>query len=73
MGEGFAADEIEADGVYVMERPETAPRVPPARCLRGEAIDIVRVYRIAEFIHALWLCRAGEFCAIGYAEAAPLR
>ena len=47
----LAADEIEAGGVYPMEGAEAALRVPPARALRGEAIDVRPVYRVAEFIH----------------------
>src|SRR4051794_12913311 len=61
MSEEFASDEIDADGVYLVERPEAAPRVPPARRLRGEAIDIVPVYRVAEFSHAVRPCHAGTF------------
>src|SRR3954447_14688798 len=60
MSEEFASDEIDADGVYLVERPKAAPRVPPARRLRGEAIDIVPVYRVAEFTHAVWLCHTWD-------------
>ena len=71
MREQFAADEIEADGVYLVERPKAAPRVPPARRLRGEAIDVLPVYRSAEFTHAVGPCISGAFhasgtCAIGW-------
>jgi hypothetical protein len=65
MGEELASDEIDADGVYLVERPKAAPRIPPARRLRGEAIDIMPVYRIAEFSHAVRICHAWRFCASG--------
>jgi hypothetical protein len=68
MREHFAADEIDADGVYLVERPKAAPRVPPARRLRGEAIDIVPVYRVAEFGHAVGLCHIGPCHAEGLAR-----
>ena len=45
------ADEIDAGGVYPVERPKAARWVPPVRTLRGEAIDILRVYGVAEFSH----------------------
>jgi hypothetical protein len=53
MREQLAADEIDADGIYSMERAKAAPRVPPARALRGKAIDIPTVYGVPEFIHPL--------------------
>ena len=52
MREQMTADEIDAHGVYVMERPKAARWVPPARTLRGEPIDVLRVYRVTEFTHA---------------------
>ena len=51
MREQLAADEIDAHGVYLMERLKAAPWVPPARTLRGKPIDILLVYRVAEFTH----------------------
>ena len=51
MREQLAADEIDAHGVYLMEWLKAAPRVPPARTLRGKPIDILLVYRVAEFTH----------------------
>jgi hypothetical protein len=48
-----AADEIEAYGVYLVERREAALDVPPIAALRGEAIDILAVYRVAEFRQVL--------------------
>jgi hypothetical protein len=51
MREQLATDEIDANGVYLMERPKAAQWVPPVRALRAEPIDIFWVYRVAEFTH----------------------
>ena len=51
MREQVTADEIDAGGVYLVERPKAARWVPPARTLCGEPIDIFRVYGVAEFGH----------------------
>lgn len=51
MREELAADEIDADGIYLVERPEAARLIPPARTLRGETVDILRVYAVADFSH----------------------
>jgi hypothetical protein len=52
MREQLAADESDAGWVHPVERPKAARRVPPARAVRGEAIDILGVYGVAEFSHA---------------------
>src|SRR5207237_10186828 len=46
--EQLPPDEIEADGVYSMERAKAALGVPPAGAVRSEAIDVVRIYGVAE-------------------------
>jgi aspartate kinase len=51
MRDQLAADEIEARGVYLMERAKAAARIPPARAVPGEPIDVPRVYRAAEIAH----------------------
>ena len=55
--EQLPADKIDADGVYAVERLKAAPCVPPVRTLRGEPSDVLRVYRIAEFMHFLGSAR----------------
>ena len=52
MHEQLTADEIDAPGIYLVERSKAARRVPPARAVRGEAIKILGVYGVAELSHA---------------------
>src|SRR6202043_1389638 len=56
--EQLPADEIETGGVYPMKGAKAALGVPPGRALRGEAIDVARVYGVAEFTHAAGIPRS---------------
>src|SRR5207244_3664095 len=51
MREQSPTDEIDARGVYLMERSKAASWVPPVSTLRREAIDVLSVYGIDESAH----------------------
>ena len=53
MGEQVAADESDARGVYPMERSKAAAGIPPARAMRGKAVDVLAVYSVAFFVHPI--------------------
>ena len=52
MRDQLAADEIEARGIYLMERTKAAARIPPARAVPSKPINVPRVHGAAEIAHA---------------------